>query len=369
MKEIVRVIVTRLSDGESLALATLLARRGSGPRATGTRMVVCAGGAALGTVGGGLLEAQVRDEAARLSRERPATVLWAPVHSLRADGTGAVSDGQVEVLIEWLDAASEEQVSVWRGLWAALKARRRAWLLTVLPGSRSAEEPVVHYLVGGDGSSLGALPAGLGRDLPAGLCGDTRGAAGGQIDLAKVRQPVVVPAGSRRLLIEPVYAPGRVIVFGAGHVSQRLVPLCDLVGFETTVVDDRAEYASRQLFGAASQIVLIESYDDATHGLEVDRDSYLVIATRGHEQDLAVLEQALRTGACYIGMLGSLAKRESFSRTLAGRGFTAQDLARIHSPVGLKIGAETPEEIAISIVAELIEVRARRHGSAAAPSA
>jgi xanthine dehydrogenase accessory factor len=125
------------------------------------------------------------------------------------------------------------------------------------------------------------------------------------------------------------------------------------------VLDDRSDFANSERFPKADQIIVIPSYDGLFAGLDIDRDSYLVIVTRGHLHDKTVLEQSLRTKAGYIGMIGSRRKQNLVYEELLGKGFTEDDLKRAHNPIGLDICAETPEEIAVSIVAELIKFRSQ----------
>jgi xanthine dehydrogenase accessory factor len=125
------------------------------------------------------------------------------------------------------------------------------------------------------------------------------------------------------------------------------------------ILDDREEFANRELLGSADEILVLKAFDEAMKDLKIDQESYLVIVTHGHAHDKTVLEQALRTHAGYTGMIGSRKKRDATYEVLAREGFSKQDLARVHSPLRLNIDAETPEEIAVSIVAELIQARAR----------
>jgi xanthine dehydrogenase accessory factor len=129
-------------------------------------------------------------------------------------------------------------------------------------------------------------------------------------------------------------------------------------------VDDRAEFVSRDRFPQADELLAVSSFESAFAGIPVGDHSYVVIVTRGHGGDQAILRQALRCRPDYIGMIGSRRKRGLIYEQLAGEGFTPDDLSRVHCPIGLPIGAETPEEIAISIAAELIATRAGRGGEA-----
>ena len=154
---------------------------------------------------------------------------------------------------------------------------------------------------------------------------------------------------------------GTVYLFGAGHVSQQVAHLTSMTHFRTVVLDDRVEFANRERFPGADEIRVPASLDAAFTGLAIDRDSYIVIVTRGHRYDKTVLQQALRTEAGYIGMIGSKGKRDAVYKTLLEEGRTSAELERVHSPIGLKIGGDTPEEIAVSIVAELIKERSARN--------
>jgi xanthine dehydrogenase accessory factor len=131
-----------------------------------------------------------------------------------------------------------------------------------------------------------------------------------------------------------------------------------LAGFRVVVIDDRAEFANSDRFPDASEIIVPNDFTNALEGLDIDADSYLVIMTRGHRYDRVILEQALRTKAGYVGMMGSLRKRAITYAEMEKRGFTKERLAQVHCPIGLPIKAETPEEIAVSIAAELIRHRA-----------
>jgi len=168
-----------------------------------------------------------------------------------------------------------------------------------------------------------------------------------------------VTLGESLILIEPVLPAATMFLFGAGHVAQPTARLAAFVGFRVRVVDDRAEFANAQRFPEADEVRVVTDFDSALKGLAIDRNTFIVIVTRGHLHDKTVLMQALRTEAAYIGMIGSRRKRDHIFKALLKQRFTQADLNRVHSPIGLDIGAETPEEIALSIVAELAQVRAR----------
>ena len=162
------------------------------------------------------------------------------------------------------------------------------------------------------------------------------------------------PAG---VLVEPIISRPVVYIFGGGHVSQKLAPLVSMAGFGLVVADDRPEWANRERFPQAQEI-WNEPMDQVLAGRRLGRDSYVVIVTRGHLYDKEVLGQALGQNAAYVGMIGSRRKRNLIYQALSEEGTSQEQLASVYSPIGLDIGAETPEEIAISIVAELVAVRA-----------
>ncbi len=156
--------------------------------------------------------------------------------------------------------------------------------------------------------------------------------------------------------IEPIVPKPEVLIFGGGHISLSLARVSALVGFQVTVIDDRAEFANRERFPEA-EAVIAEDFSKAQGKLRVHRSSYIVIVTRGHASDQEVLEWAVGTEARYIGMIGSRRKIQTVYENLRRKGVPPEKLERVHAPIGLDIGALTPEEIAVSIIAEIIQVR------------
>jgi xanthine dehydrogenase accessory factor len=168
----------------------------------------------------------------------------------------------------------------------------------------------------------------------------------------------LVCGGTLDIFIEPVLPPALLYVFGAGHVSVNLYRVAHGAGFDVTVVDDRATYASRERFPEAKEVIA-EDFEQAMAKITPQESSYIVIVTRGHRDDMRVLRWAVQTRARYIGMIGSKRKTITIFRELTKEGLPAHLFERVHAPVGLDIGAITPEEIAVAITAELIAVRRR----------
>jgi xanthine dehydrogenase accessory factor len=168
----------------------------------------------------------------------------------------------------------------------------------------------------------------------------------------------LVCGGTLDIFIEPVLPPASLYIFGAGHVSINLYKVARGAGFEVIVVDDRETYASRHRFPEAKEVIA-QDFEQAMAGLSPNQSSYIVIVTRGHRDDMRVLRWAVQTEARYIGMIGSKRKTITIFRELTKEGIPAELFDRVHAPVGLDIGAITPEEIAVAITAELIAVRRR----------
>lgn len=165
----------------------------------------------------------------------------------------------------------------------------------------------------------------------------------------------LICGGTLEIFVEPILPQPRLYLFGGGHVSTALARIAHLAGFSVAVIDDRASFANSERFPMADEI--FTSYEDAFSKLKPSASAYLVIITRGHKDDMRVLEWAITTDARYIGMIGSKRKVISVYKALEKRGIPAEKFARVHAPVGLEIGALTPEEIAVSVTAELIAIR------------
>ena len=168
----------------------------------------------------------------------------------------------------------------------------------------------------------------------------------------------LVCGGTLEIFIEPVLPVPLLYIFGAGHVAIELFKATRNAGFDCIVIDDREAYANAERFPGAQQIIA-KDFDDAVKDLTPTESSYIVIATRGHRDDMRVLRWAVQTPARYVGMVGSKRKAITVFRELTREGLNSDLFDRVHSPVGLDIGAVTPAEIAVSVVAEMISVRRR----------
>lgn len=324
MKQILSALLDRLSKGQAAVLCSILASSGSSPRGAGAKMAVFADGSTLGTVGGGAVE--------QIAARQASDALQCGVSSLRAfdlspdqiNSIGMICGGAVTIYYQYLSPDDRRTLQTLQKWLDALTQERGAWLYMEL-----TQSGVSDFSVFFDG------------ELP-----EERKALFASKALLTGCDPCIYT--------EPISRPGRVWIFGGGHVGTALVPVLASVDFRVCVYDDRPEFAVPEHYPSASQVVF-GSFEHI--GFDLTRADCAVIMTPGHQADRAVLEQVLRTDAGYIGCIGSKKKVERTNEALRQAGFSDTDLARIHSPIGLDILAETPAEIAVSITAELIRHR------------
>jgi len=347
MREILPEALRLLEDGEPFALLTVVAQQGSTPRAAGAQMLVRPGGSIAGTIGGGLLEATMMRESAEAIAAGRSHVSAVDLTGQSVAGPTMICGGHAAVLVASVPAGDTALRTLLDALSRALADGRAAWLYTFFAAEPGPTD--VSYCVLQDGADpLGELPC-----APAELR-----ALAGKI---AVHGSAELPDG-RSVCVEALLPPTTAVICGGGHVAKALAPVAAAVGFDVVVLDDRPEFAAAGRFPDASRVVRLETFDDAFAALTITPRSFIVIVTRGHAHDFSVLEQALRTEAGYIGLMGSVSKREKISRALTADGFSAADQERIFSPIGVAIAAETPAELAVSITAELIRVRAAMVG-------
>lgn len=336
-----------IDQGESFVTAAIVDKTGSAPRGAGARMIVRHDRRIMGTVGGGRLEAEAIAAAGDVFAARKPML-----HEFRLTGEDAalsemICGGAGEILLDYIDAGSAETRMILEGLLGSLTHSRKAWLITGIGTGRHNHGARQQCLVHPGGHITGSF------------------ACSQEFFLRMISGPAKLAIHSevledQRIFIEPIHEGGTLYIFGAGHVSQKIAPVAELVGFRTVILDDRPEFANVQRF-PQSQILLLDSLENELPDLELDGDSYLVIVTRGHLHDKRILEQVLKAPVAYIGMIGSRHKRDLvYKQIMLDHGGTAEEVGAVHCPIGLDILAESPEEIAVSIAAELIRVRAEK---------
>jgi xanthine dehydrogenase accessory factor len=309
MKELFEALLYRLSQGGRMVLVSVVVSSGSAPRGPGARMLADEDGWVFGTVGGGKVEHEAVLLAMKAVGEGGSFIRDFALRNREAADLGMVCGGDVRILFQ---VVGPEHAELCRQALAKIEAGESAFLVTELQTGEMRLEP---------------------NDPQDAACFAQRLSGG-----------------------------GRAYVFGGGHVAQALVPLLGQAGYAPVVLEDRPEFANPSLFPDRADVRLVDFED--LGGLALGPEDDVIIMTRGHTHDQAVLSQMLKTSAGYVGMIGSRSKRAHVYANLMEEGFSDQDISRVHSPIGLPIQAETPFEIAVSILAELILSRAERSKAA-----
>jgi xanthine dehydrogenase accessory factor len=304
------------------------------------KMLVTLDGARLGTVGGGCLEAEITERALDVAAQRRPAISEHTLNSELAGDYGLTCGGTAVMFIEpvFRDATL---AGVYEACTRALGAGEPAIVVTAADWDDGPRKALVAstQIVGSASPSMRTAASSLDPTSE-------------------------LPLLAERTLVEPLRGKPRLVVFGGGHVGARVAEAAAFAGWRVTVVDDRPDFADPARHQVAESTVACD-YHDLPGTLGIGPDTYVVVATRGHQHDAVVVEQIARMPTRYLGMLGSRRKVALTWKLLEEQGIPRERLDQIHAPVGLSIGADTPEEIAISVVAELVAVRrsgSRRRG-------
>ena len=330
-----------LKNGTDFALCVIVEKTGSTPREVGASMLVSADGRSVGTVGGGLVELGTQRRAQKVLKEKKATRIHFDLSNEDAGDMGMICGGDTDVWIDYVDA-SNPYLDIYKAMTDVYHTGMCA-RFGIYP---ELDSEVHQCLLLADGTVYGAYV----DDAGSLISGVTQFQG----------YDVFTVSEQRRLLLRRIGSEAKAIIFGGGHVGLQLAPIVHALGFETVVIDDRAEFANNERFPYADRVLALDTLTrDVFMHEPCDANTFVIILTRGHSFDRDVLEQTLITNARYIGMIGSRPKRDKIYEYLYKKGFTKDDIARVYSPIGVDIGAQTPEEIAVSIAAELIRVRRR----------
>ncbi len=336
MRNMFRQIADLSKAGKDLVLVSVIASSGATPRGAGARMLISDTGRVCGTIGGGAVEYRSEQIAARMLKERLSGQQDFSLTRDDVQNLGMICGGAVKVFFRFLPAGDAETLALCEKAEELFRAGADLWLLSDI----------------GAGGRLGLYSRSSGFvfcDAPDWL----------EAELS--RHPKHMVREGRNLYAEQISSSGRVYVFGCGHVAQELVPVLSHVGFRCVALDDRPEFARKELFPTAEEVLLID-FTRIADFITVSEEDYACVMTRGHAFDAVVQAQMLKTPACYIGVIGSKHKKAGvFQKLREEYGFTDEDFARITTPIGLPIKAETPAEIAISIAGQMIELRAVRN--------
>ena len=351
--DVLAAIEALSAKGERMALATIVAVRGSTYRRPGARLLVPEDGGPIGNLSGGCLEGDVADAARVVLHDGRARLAgW----DLTAEddavwGLGLGCNGAIEVFIE----PAEDAARVAGVLRAALSEGRPICVVTVLESSRDGVTPGARIVVHPDGRTQGSL----GDDA---IDGAARAAAGAV--LREERSEMRTVAEGVRAFVEVLDPPVRLVICGAGHDAIPLVRTASVLGWDVTVVDDRPALLTAERFPGAGSLVAVDDPAHAARVAEIDDRTFVVVMTHHFLRDQAYVRSALASPAPYVGMLGPAARTERLLGELRDEGVDIDDATRprIHAPAGLDLGGEGPEEIAQAIVAEIVAVKRRRSG-------
>lgn len=332
-----------LLSGLKIVLVRTIRRSGSTPRDVGSMCIVTEEGNLLGTVGGGALEYRAQKQAMALIEKKESFIYRFQLSNDDLAKNGMICGGNVDLYLEPLFPDNKETMSLFKTIQQHIIENKLGILVTRIEDGIDAMDKEARVFIKEDGNHHGTLPGidpktiHLEKNTPCDL--------------------VSLENESTHLFVERIALNPKVFLFGAGHVSMFVAQLAKLVGFDITVIDDRPKFANEQRFPDADEI-LITDFDTVFDQLNISQNSYILIITRGHLHDKIVLEKALSTPASYIGMIGSIKKRNIIYQHLMDKGVSKKRLETVFSPIGIDINAETPEEIAVSIVGELIKKRA-----------
>ena len=317
-------------------MASVARRRGSLPMSATAKILVPEQGARIGTVGGGCLEADIVLQSHAVMQSGVPTIVTHTLNASEAGDYGLTCGGTATVLLEPV-YPDPVLAAIYAACAFTVRSGGYGVLATALDWGASPQKMFVASdgtVTGANDPALHALARALG---PA------------------ANQPMVHEHGGGTVL-EPVAGAPPLTVFGGGHVGARVAEAAAFAGWRVTVCDDRPEYADAARLPFAARTVVCDPGDVSAAG-PFGSDGYAVVATRGHQHDALIMDQLARLDLRYLGMLGSRRKVALTWSLLEQWGVPPDRLALVHAPVGLSIGADTPAEIAVSVVAEMIAVR------------
>lgn len=334
MKKLFEIAKSIMDQQLDFVFVTIIASSGSSPRGAGARMLVLADGTSYGTIGGGAIEHQSVRQAREVLAQKESCAKGYRLRSDQAADLGMVCGGDVTVYFQYISCEDRSFYDICCRIVSTWDAGEDSWLILDITDTRA-------WSAGFYSGSAGPV----GVTLP---------------DMTPLlrKKALQTSVNGRTYYSEPLIKSGVVYIFGGGHVAQELLPLLSHIGFRCVIFDDREEFSRPALFPDAVRCITgdfscIGSY------LTINAQDYVCIMSRGHQYDYLLQKQVLQTPARYIGVMGSRKKKDAIQKMLLDDGCTREQLARIVTPIGLDILAETPAEIAVSIAGELIRLRAQ----------
>jgi len=350
MRNIYLQIPSSISDSSRLALATVTRTEGSTPQKSGSSALFGKQGLVAGTIGGGVLEGRIQAIAIGSIDTKM------PVHRVfrldmsASDGEDALCGGRITVLV---DPEIVRHVNVFDSLRKSYESRIPGVLITLVT------EPGVNNTVISRYWATENDKRGIPEELKALVGPEIKSLISGNdsYDFRELKLPETRNKPSQSLFLEPVIPAPRLVIAGAGHIGKALSQIGRMLDFEVTVIDDRQEFANPENIPWANNIITGD-IGSSVEKIEKGHDTYIVIVTRGHRDDGNALKACIGTDAAYIGMIGSKTKVALMHREFIEKGWaTEQQWDRIFAPIGLDIRSKTVEEIAVSIAAQLVQVK------------
>lgn len=334
------IVLKWLKQGEDLVVITILRREGSAPRAPGTSMLISSAGKQWGTIGGGKVEAQVVLAARKTLKKGKNQRLCFNSEVKEGAEPDMICGGSLDIFLEYVPADTCN-LELWQDAWRFYEKREKIFMCISLSENTGHHRFFIHENGTLYGKCEHFILEGLQKLLP------------------KIQQTQLISLEGKEVMAMPCTSPPDLYIFGAGHVAGELAPLAVHLGFDVSVMDDRSAYLDGDAF-INTRRILVPGFKQCLQHIRMDENSYMLIMTRDHQYDQELLAQILRTPACFKGMLGSKRKRDVIFKNLMNQGFTVEELQKVICPVGLTISADSPAEIAISIMAQLIQHRAGR---------
>jgi len=358
-KEIYQGLKKVFDQNLEAALITVTDALGSTPRKPGAKMLVFADGAIVGTIGGGCGEEEASRAALKVIAVHTPKIYYLNMTSEVVREEGMVCGGIMGLFIDYLGSQNPiEQTNLNRDYLSALRSHHNPILVTVI---EATEERLIgkKLFVTNYGDVLGDL----GSEELNRVALENAEAGGGEfypllINLDsqfELCDPSITKA-TFRLMIEPPTTIVQLLILGAGYIAQSLVTMAKILGYEVTVVDDRPSLIISGRFNEADRTIC-GNFERALDAININRQTFVVIVTRGSYSDKECLKKVINRPVRYIGMMGSYRKVKALKTELEEEGISSESLLKLYSPIGLKIGAQTPAEIAISILSQLIKVQ------------
>jgi xanthine dehydrogenase accessory factor len=350
--EIMKKLLDFGEAGADAALVTIIRTSGSTPRNAGAKMLVLPDGSVYGSIGGGCGEAEVRREALTvLLDSKVSRKFRLALTNDVAAGDGMICGGVLEVFIDFISHEDNMSRLVFSSYLDSLQKKESPILVTITSAGDTKKKVLGRKTVFLPGKGeIGDLVIPDITEQVRRLAEMFRGER--EIKLLTVSAGEV---NNVEVLLEPANKSPQLLILGGGHIAKPLVKMASILGCKTTVVDDRPVFANMERFPEAEQIVC-QDFDTYLQNLKTGPDTFVVIVTRGHQYDLECLREVAGKPAAYIGMIGSRRKVKEVLKQLESEGVPAEKLNKVYSPIGLAIGSETPEEIALSILAEIVSV-------------